>query len=241
MIKQNYKNKIDGLTLLKQIESNSIKTCFFDPQYRGVLDKMKYGNEGARQIGRCALPQMNEETIKNFLQEIARVLKPSGHCFLWVDKFHLCEGVSLWFGGGVEHKDKNSLNIVDLIVWDKGKIGMGWRTRRTSEYCLVLQKSPTRQKNVWKVRNIPDVWHEKLSKEYKSIHPHSKPIGLEKTLIEATSEPGDIILDPAAGSFSVLEACVQTGRTFVGCDIECGINKPENAHQDQGKHAHLTQ
>jgi hypothetical protein len=36
MIQQNYKNKIDGLLLLKEIETESIKTSFFDPQYRGV-------------------------------------------------------------------------------------------------------------------------------------------------------------------------------------------------------------
>jgi hypothetical protein len=95
---------------------------------------MKYGNEGARQIGRCSLPQIEETAIKNFLQEINRVLTPSGHLFLWIDKFHLCEGISTWF-------KSTDLNIVDLIVWDKGKIGMGYRSRRKSEYLLVLQKS----------------------------------------------------------------------------------------------------
>ena len=30
---------IDGLTLLKSLESESIDLCFFDPQYRGMLDK----------------------------------------------------------------------------------------------------------------------------------------------------------------------------------------------------------
>lgn len=44
-IKENYKNKTDGLYLLNQIQDNSIKVCLFDPQYRGVLDKLKYGSE----------------------------------------------------------------------------------------------------------------------------------------------------------------------------------------------------
>ena len=29
----------------------------------------------------------------------------------------------------------------------------------------------------------------------------------------------DIVIDPAAGSFSVMEACRHTGRRFLGCDI----------------------
>ncbi|WP_394954965.1 hypothetical protein [uncultured Helicobacter sp.] len=36
---KNTKLTIDGLTLLKSLESASIDLCFFDPQYRGVLDK----------------------------------------------------------------------------------------------------------------------------------------------------------------------------------------------------------
>lgn len=45
-VKINYKNKIDGFKLLEQINDVSVKTIFFDPEYRGILDKMSYGNEG---------------------------------------------------------------------------------------------------------------------------------------------------------------------------------------------------
>lgn len=46
MYKLNSKNKADGLDLLRSLKDKTIKTAFFDPQYRGVLDKLKYGNEG---------------------------------------------------------------------------------------------------------------------------------------------------------------------------------------------------
>lgn len=115
-ITKNTKLTIDGLTLLKSLESASIDLCFFDPQYRGVLDKMRYGNEGERQKGRSALIQMSEESIKSFIIEINRVLKPSCYLMLWIDKFHLCEGVREWL-------DSTLLQIVDLITWDKGRMG----------------------------------------------------------------------------------------------------------------------
>ena len=52
----NKKNKADGLMLLADINDKTIATAFFDPQYRGVLDKLKYGNEGqARGKARCEL------------------------------------------------------------------------------------------------------------------------------------------------------------------------------------------
>ena len=208
----NYKNKIDGLVLLKGIDTESVKVAFFDPQYRGVLDKLSYGNEGVgRGKARCSLQQMDLGTIIKFINEINRVLLPSGHLFLWVDKFHLCQGVLEWF----MHTD---LNLVDMITWDKDKIGMGYRTRRKSEYLIVFQKKPIRAKDVWKSHSIPDVWTEKVVK----THPHSKPINLQKTLIEATSNEGDLILDPAAGGYSVFEACKIINRNFIGGDIEYG-------------------
>ena len=102
--------KMNGLDLLNLISKNTIKACFFDPQYRGILDKLGYGNEGkSRETRRCALQQMTEEIIIEFLQNISRVLTPSGHLFLWIDKFHLCEGVSHWFAN-------TEFSIVDLIT-----------------------------------------------------------------------------------------------------------------------------
>lgn len=210
--KINTKISANGLDLLSEINDETISASFFDPQYRGVLDKLKYGNEGkARGKARCSLPQMDENTIKRFVIEIGRVLKPSGHLFLWVDKFHLCQGITSWLSD-------TDFNIVDLIVWDKGKMGMGYRTRRKSEYLIVLQKSPVRAKACWTDHAIPDVWAEKV----KKVHPHSKPIELQRRLIMAVTKEGEAVLDPASGGFSVFEACKQIGRDFVGCDIEYG-------------------
>ena len=38
-------------------------------------------------------------------------------------------------------------------------------------------------------------------------HPHQKPKELAKALIMATTNEGDLIVDPCAGSFIVLEVC----------------------------------
>lgn len=210
--KMNKKNLADGIDLLGDINDGSIATAFFDPQYRGVLDKLKYGNEGKqRGKARSNLTQMDEDTIKRFIGEISRVLKASGYLFLWVDKFHLCQGVLDWF-------ENTDLNLVDMIVWDKGRIGMGYRTRRKSEYLIVAQKNPVKAKVCWTDHAIPDVWEEKVVK----IHPHSKPIELQRRLIAATTVEGDTILDPASGGFSVFEACKALGRDFIGGDIEYG-------------------
>ena len=208
----NQKLNIDGLELMRLLESQTIDLCFFDPQYRGVLDKLNYSNEGERQKGRAMLLQMSEETIIAFIVEINRLLKPSCYLMLWIDKFHLCEGIHQWL-------KETELQIVDLITWDKGKMGMGYRTRKQSEYLLVLQKKPIKAKGTWKLHNIRDVWSEKLSKEALKIHPHSKPKELQKALIESCTKEGDLVLDPASGGFSVFECCKELKRDFIGTNL----------------------
>ena len=207
----NTRLKMDGLDLLSKIPAETIPIVFFDPQYRGILDKMKYGNEGkSRGRARCELPQMSEKLIKQFIEGVDKILIPSGHLFLWADKFHLCQGVSNWFSG-------TNMDIVDLIVWNKKRMGMGYRTRRCAEYLIVLQKLPRKAKGVWKIHNILDVWDESIKN--KNGHTHKKPVDLQSKLISAVSNEGDIVVDPAAGSFSVMEASNRADRNFLGCDI----------------------
>lgn len=208
----NTRLQMDGVAFLSLLPGDAIPVAFFDPQYRGVLDKLGYGNEGeTRGRRRHALRQMTEGTIRAFLSGLDRVLIPSGHVFLWVDKFHLCQGVRDWLDG-------TKLEIVDLVTWDKGTFGMGYRTRRRAEYCLVLQKWPRRAKGVWTNHTLADVVREPAVG--KRGHPHAKPVDLQGELMAAVSHEGDVVIDPAAGSFSVLDAAISRARTFLGCDLE---------------------
>ena len=206
----NQRNQCDGLDLLAALDAETISLCIFDPQYRGILDKMQYGNEGvSRGRARSSLPQMSEDTISEFIAGIATALIPSGHLFLWVDKFHICTGVEPWLS-------RHGLEVVDLVTWNKGKMGMGYRTRRYAEYLVIAQKPPKRAKGVWQRHDIPDVVTEKVER-IGNVHP--KPVNLQADLIEAVTDPADVVLDPAAGSYSVMAAAHQAGRQFLGCDI----------------------
>ncbi len=90
--------KMDGLSMLNKIESSTIPLVFFDPQYRAILDKQKYGNEGeTRGKKRSELPQMTEDIIAEFVMEIERILIPKGHLMLWVDKYILCDGFNNFY------------------------------------------------------------------------------------------------------------------------------------------------
>lgn len=204
---------MDGLKMLKLLPDKSIPLVFFDPQYRSVMDKQNYGNEGEnRGKKRSELPQMTNSLIGKFILEIERVLIPSGHLMLWVDKFIVVSGIHSFLEG-------SSLQLVDMITWNKQRMGMGYRSRRFSEHLLVLQKSPVRAKGIWIIHDIPDVWNEKIENGDKN-HTHSKPVKLQERLIKAITNKGDIVVDPAAGGYSVMRAARNVERNFLGCDIK---------------------
>ena len=62
------------------------------------------------------------------------------------------------------------------------------------------------------------VWRESVERSIKN-HPTPKSVLLLKRLIEASTNPGDIVLDPCMGSGSTGLACKMTDRHFLGCDI----------------------
>jgi site-specific DNA-methyltransferase (adenine-specific) len=198
----------DALALLQSLPESCSSLTLFDPQHRGVLDKLKFGNEDARQRGRAGLPAMSEDYIDSVCLEIARVLVPTGYCMRWVDTFGLCEGHHLRI-------PRERLTPVDLIVWDSLKIGMGRRSRRRGDYLLVLQKPPITAKN-WRDHGIPSRWPEKVDRK---LHPHIKPVGLITRLIGAVTQVDDLIIDPCAGSFIALDAANSLNRNFIGVDL----------------------
>ena len=209
--KRNARQRMNGYDLLKSVRDGGAKLVFCDPQYRAVLDKMAYGNEGARQKGRASLPQMPEAQIGRFLRQIERILAPSGHLVLWTDKFAIGTG---WHVSVLRHLQE--LQLVDLICWNKLRPGMGRRARCVSEYAVIVQKNPIRAKGIWTDRAIWDCWPEMAD---RGRHPHAKPHLLMERLIRATTKRGDLVVDPCAGGYGVLAACELSGREFLGCDL----------------------
>lgn len=207
---RNARNAMCGLELLRSLRMAEASQVWFDPQYRALLDHQGYGNEGeGRERARAALPQMGAGLIEAFLVEIARALRPAGHLLMWADKF-------IVGSGRIERylEVVTTLSVVDLIAWNKARLGMGRRTRCTTEYLFVIQKVPCR--GTWSDHAIPDCWTEQAD---RSRHPHAKPHQLTERLVRAVTRRGDLVVDPCAGSYVVLDACRASGREFLGCDL----------------------
>ena len=87
------------------------------------------------------------------------------------------------------------------------------------EYGLVLyrEKLPKFRNNGKMIFNCID-WPRDTESE--KIHPTQKPVELLKTLIEIFTDPGDVVIDPVAGSGSTLVAAQRCGRKAYGFEIK---------------------
>ncbi len=55
-------------------------------------------------------------------------------------------------------------------------------------------------------------------------HPCPKPLEWGRGFVELLSKAGMTILDPFAGSGTTGVACMNTGRNFIGCEIDAGYH-----------------
>lgn len=219
-------NKIycmDCLKFLKKLPDNSIDLVVTDPPYN-VSQKTNI-NYGSLNV------------VKNFgewdhgfdpvpvLKELKRVLKPKGQIYIFCATKQIPQYIQIleeeWF-------------FRNLLVWNKTNPPP--RISKTNYvfaneyivYAINEKGKPTESTfNFNKQNDMHNIFitsslqsKERLKdKNGKAIHPTQKPLSILKKLIEVSSNPGDIILDPFMGVGSTAVAAKELGRKYIGCEI----------------------
>lgn len=210
---------------MKDLPDGCVDMIWTDPPYghnngKGDLAASRVGVKGGRQKALATIandaPQQWEELITRFLQEADRVMKADCCCCC------CCCG-----GGGPDPSFARmalwmdrELEFFHAVVWDKSARGngLGWRYRRNYEFVMVAKRKVGRLAwandrvavpNIIRTRPVPN-----------TLHPTTKPVELVRQFIEWHTKPGAVVLDPFMGSGTTGVACVQTGRNFIGIEIE---------------------
>jgi len=116
------------------------------------------------------------------------------------------------------------LQFKQMVVWDKGPMGMGWHYRRSYETVLVAQKPGAACKWYTERNDVENIIRPGKFGIRKLIpsaeqHPTQKPVQLAALFVRLHSQPGEVVLDSFMGSGSFGEAAIRQGRKFIG--IEC--------------------
>jgi site-specific DNA-methyltransferase (adenine-specific) len=165
----------------------------------GALARMAAGDIGAI-----------DETLEPVAEHCARLAKR------WVVVFSDAETTWRWRAALEQH----GLRYVRTGAWVKPDAMPQMTGDRPSvgfEPCTIAHaQGPMR----WNGGGKPAVWTHFTAKGHaRPDHPCPKPEPLMLELVEQFTDPGDVILDPFAGSGTTLYAAKRLGRRAIGCEV----------------------
>lgn len=237
----------DSISILKSMKSESVDLIFADPPYNigkdfgNNFDKWKSVDE---YITWC----------KTWIDECIRILKNDGTMYFMTATQHmpyldvyvlekynvLCRIIWSYDSSGVQSKKCYGSLYEPILMVNKSS-----STNYTFNYNDILieaktgakrqlidyRKTPPQPYNTEKVPG--NVWNFNRVRfkmdEYEN-HPTQKPEALLERIIMASSNKGDVVLDPFSGSFTTSAVAVKLGRIAIGFDInqeyfEIGIRR----------------
>ena len=236
--------KSDAIDLVRGLPDESVDLIVTDPAYESLEKWRKLGTTTRLKKSKGSSSEWFE-TFPNsryaeLFSQFYRVLKKGTHLYMFCDE-ETRDVVLTGFSpqnpgmGMLRYKGmeggKAQVGMVSpllepgfkywkSIIWDKVHPGMGYHYRGQHELIIlaekVLKKGKHRRLNfaLW-----GDVLQVKRLKG-KNFYPTEKPFDLIKILIEQSSNPGDLILDPFCGSGVVGQVCEATGRNYILGDID---------------------
>lgn len=185
----------DARRLLRALPTTSVDHCIADPMY-GVAKTYRYewGLDPAR-----GDPEKHWQFHEPLYLECLRVLRPGG-ILAWAQGFKFIPYFDNWFG---PHR-----------VWSPLCTAHGLNFVPNTWVVQTRERQPVEHPN-----NMVVCVDRNGFVHLKQLHPCPKPVEEMKFLIEALTNPGDIILDPFAGTGSTLVAAQQLGCRWIGCDL----------------------
>ena len=168
----------------------------------------------------------NNITTLEYAPEFYRLLKDGSHCYIMTNHIHLIEFLNTFTDLRTDEERKQGkkpygFHFIKSLIWNKGNKIQGQFYMSQFEYILFFRKGRGVKINNCGTADILDVPNKKTKgADGKNLHDTEKPVELMKILIENSSQPNQIVLDPFAGIGGVPRGCVQSGRKCVACEID---------------------
>jgi len=220
----------DCLSVMKSLSAESVDAIFADPPYNlsnggGTCEGGKWVCVDKGDWDKSRGFVQDHEFNLAWLGECKRLLKPDGT--IWVSgTYHVIYSL----GFALQTLDYKILNDIcwfkpnaspnlscryftashETLIWAaKDK-----KSRYTFHYSMMkAENNGLQMRSMWPIGSTPQ--HEKVN----GRHPTQKPLSLLRRIIRASTNPGDLVLDPFCGSGTTGVAALELGRNFIGIDL----------------------
>jgi site-specific DNA-methyltransferase (adenine-specific) len=246
----------DNLTALRGVPAESVQMAYADPpfntgrtQTRRTLatvadvdgDRTGFGGRryASTQLARSSYRDCFEDYLAFLeprLQEIRRVLHPTGTLYLHLDyreahhvKLLLDEVFGrgaflnelIWaydYGGKPKRRWPQKHDTILVYVKDPALYFFDGEAVEREPYMAPGLVSP--EKAARGKMPVSVIWHTIVSPtgREKTGYPTQKPEGLVRRFVQASSRPGDLVLDPFAGSGTLGAVAAKSGRRYLLID-----------------------
>lgn len=221
----------DCMQHLKEISENSVRTIFADPPY--FLSNGGISVQSGKQV--CVdKGDWDKGGTPNYIYEFNRQ-------WLSLCRSKLTEDGTIWVSGTYHNifivqrcLQELGYKVLNIVTWQKSDPPPNLSCRYftfSSEFIIWARKSEKKphkfnyevMKQLNGGRQMTDVWRLPAVGKWEKTcgkHPTQKPLRLLYRIILASTDEGDIVLDPFAGSSTTGIAANLLGRIFIGIEKE---------------------
>lgn len=204
----------DCMDIMSKMDGQSVDLIVTDPPYRTISGGDSNGKNSVRPKGmlkgnRKLFQYQNNILPKDWMPELYRVLKDGCHCYIFTNALNLKDMLIT--------AEDCGFKLHNLLVWEKNNCTPSQYYMKNCEYILFLRKGKAK----W-INNIGDskTVHQFNNIIGNKVHPTEKPIDLISFYIENSSNEGDIVFEPFAGSGATCVAAKQLNRKYVGIELD---------------------
>jgi site-specific DNA-methyltransferase (adenine-specific) len=212
-------HNVDALTGMGALLFHGVKADLIltDPPYE--LSNLKAG--GHTELAASAQAAMNRLDAPTLRKTVSRAYLEAMYALQDVPNLYIfCNGKQIPYYLDFFHKEKGCK--YDILIWYKTNAMPLYSNKYLcdKEYILYFRRGayckPASYGDAATVYISP--LNQKDKKKYG--HPTIKPLPLILKLIRNSSTPGQLVLDPFAGSGTTLAAAKTLGRNYIGFEIE---------------------
>ena len=201
-------HQADAVEWLRTLPPASVDLVITDPPYEslekhraiGTTTRLKHSKASSNDWF-AIFPNARFEEL---FREIWRVLARHAHFYLF------CDAETMFVAKPIA--EAAGFKFWKPLVWDKRKLGMGYHYRSRYEFILFFEKGKRKLASL----AVPDVLEVP---RVVNGYPTEKPVDVSRVLVEQSSAPGELVIDPFMGAASVGVAAIGLGRAFLGNDL----------------------